>query len=132
MKGVKGYQGGHDLNEVILAGDLDIATTAPRGFGDTWIHGSLSAIASCKVLARTNEGNIRLSFAQDPGTGLSVIGRADEGTVLLGINVDGTTPPTSQARTELRERTKGYEGKQVQVEVTATSALSNVTILRYE
>ena len=130
MKGVKGYLGGHDLDNVVLSGDLDVSTEAPKGFGDAWIQGTLSAIASCKVMAQTHEGNIRLSFVPDTRTGLEVLGRSDTGNVLIGINEDATQPPVSKPQAELRERSKGYESKPVHVEVTATSAHSNVTIVR--
>jgi len=133
LKGIKGYQGGHDLNDVVLSGDLDVATEAPRGFGDAWIHGVLSAIASCKVLARTNEGNIRLSFSPDSRTGLDAVGRSDTGKVaLLGNYEDPNITPVLQDGNGMRRKSKGYESKPVCVEVTATSALSNVTVLGFE
>jgi len=133
LKGIKGYQGGHDLNGVVLSGALDVATEAPRGFGDAWIHGTLSAIASCKVLARTNEGNIRLSFSPDSGTGLDAVGRSDMGKVtLLGNYEDPNLTPVSHDSNGMRRKSKGYESKPVRVEVAATSALSNVTVLGFE
>ncbi|MCI0387618.1 MAG: hypothetical protein MOB07_02445 [Acidobacteria bacterium] len=133
LKGIKGYQGGHDLNDVVLSGDLDVATEAPRGFGDAWIHGTLSATASCKALARTNEGNIRLSFSPDSRTGLEVVGRSNMGKVtLLGNHEDANVTPVLQQGSEMRRKSKGYESKPIHVEVTATSALSNVTVLGFE
>lgn len=130
MRGVKGYLGGHDLDNVILSGDLDVETSAPPGFGDTWIQGTLTAIASCKVIARTNEGNIRLSFPPDPRTGLDVIGRAAKGRVIIGINDAPPPPPTSPPQAELRSRTQGYDAAPVHIEVSASSENSNVTIVR--
>ena len=91
---------------------------------------SLSAIASCNVSARTNAGNIMLSFLPDPGMGLEVIGRSQEGTVMIGINEDATGPPVAQARTELRERSKEYERKPVRVAVTAASSSGNVIVVK--
>lgn len=130
MKGVKGYLGGHDLDNVVLSGDLDVETSAPAGFGDTWIQGTLTAITSCKVTARTNEGNIRLSFPSDPRTGLDVVGRAAKGRVIIGINDAPPAPPTSPPPPELRGRTQGYDAAPIHIEVVASSDLSNVTIVR--
>lgn len=126
LKGVKGYLGGHDLHDVVLNGDLDMVTEAPQGFGNTWIHGTLRVAAACKVWAQTEEGNIRLSFAPDPRVGLDVKGSSDAGNVVIGIN---EAPPVTKARGELRERSKGYETKPIQVALTATSTLSEVSVV---
>ncbi|HYU48079.1 MAG TPA: hypothetical protein VEK84_18095 [Terriglobales bacterium] len=124
---VKGYQGGHDLNNVIVSGDLDVATDAPQGFGNAWIHGTMRVVSSCKVTARTNEGSIRLSFSLEPETGIDVIGRSDEGKVLLiGIAED---PRTLKSGSEAHRRSEGFEGKRIQVAVHATSSRSDVTIV---
>jgi len=113
-----------------LSDDLDVETSAPPGFGNAWIQGALTAIASCKVIARTNEGNIRLSFPADPRTGLDVIGRAAKGRVIIGINDAPPPPSTSPPQTELRSRTQGYDAAPVHIEVSAGSENSNVTIVR--
>ncbi|MEW6208901.1 MAG: hypothetical protein AB1631_11075 [Acidobacteriota bacterium] len=129
VKGIKGYHGGHDLHNVVLSGDLDVSTEGPSDFGDAWIHATLRAISSCKVQARANGGNIWLSFTPDSRTGLNVIGRSEEGMVLVRIGEDATAPPLSQARSELRARSKGYESKPVQIEATATSSHGDVTVV---
>lgn len=128
VKGVKGYQGGHDLDNVILVGDIDISTEGPSDFGDAWIHGTLRAISSCKVQARTNGGSVQLYFTPDPRVGLDVIGRSDAGTVLMGIN-DGTTVRAApESRTDKHVRTREYENRPIKITVTATSSKGNVTV----
>jgi hypothetical protein len=113
-----------------LSDDLSVETSAPPGFGDAWIQGTLTAIASCKVIARTNEGNIGLSFPPDLRTGLDVIGRAANGRVIIGINDAPPQPSTSSPQTELRSRTQGYDAAPVHIEVSASSENSDVTIVR--
>src|SRR5262245_30206428 len=93
-----------------LSDDLDVETSAPPGFGNAWIQGALTAIASCKVIARTNEGNIRLSFPADPRTGLDVIGRAAKGRVIIGIN-DARSEERRVGK-ECRSRGVRYHGQE--------------------
>jgi hypothetical protein len=128
VKGIKGYQGGHELDNVVLSGDLDVSTEGTPDFGDVWIRGTLRAVSSSKVQARTNGGNIQLYITPDPRVGLDVVGRSETGTVSVGIN-DGTTASASaESQSEKRVRTREYENKTIRLDVTATSSKGNVTI----
>lgn len=129
MRGIKGYQGGHDLDNVVLAGDLDLETSAPAGFGDTWIQGTLTAIASCKVVARTNEGSIRLAFPSVLDTGLDVTASSEQGRVMIGLNDKPAGNPDSANQKEWRARSEGYEKLPIKITVEARSKISNVTVV---
>ncbi len=126
---IKGYQGGHDLDDVVVSGDLDLATDAPQGFGDAWIHGTMRVASSCNVMARTNEGHIRLSFSSDSPTGVDVTGRSDEGKVtFIGFDANGK-PPTTKSGADLSFRSEEFESKPIRVVAKANSSRSDVTIV---
>ncbi|SRR6266542_652491 len=129
MRGIKGYQGGHDLDNVVLAGDLDLATESPAGFGDTWIQGTLTAIAPCKVVACTNEGSIRLAFTSAPDTGLDVTASSEQGRVLIGLNDKPAGNPDSMNQKVWRARSEGYEKLPIKIMVETHSKISNVTVV---
>jgi hypothetical protein len=80
IKGRKGYVGGHRLENVGLAGDLEIST------GDTNVTGLLRVLSSAKVLVRTGRGNIELQFRPDPAVGYEV--KASTGAGVVGIDLD--------------------------------------------
>src|SRR6266540_880668 len=82
----------------------------------TWIHGTMRVVSSCNVTARTNEGNIRLSFSPEAETGMDITGRSDEGkVVLIGIAEDTTKRPTSKSGSEAHTRSEEFESKRMQV-----------------
>jgi hypothetical protein len=123
VKGIKGYIGGHDMENVVLAGDADVFTE-----GGT-ITGSLDAASSGKLVARAPMGEIRLSFTPDPRVGLNVLGTSDQGSVQVGLL--GADPQAAPERGTVRRRTEGYEQKPIQVDVTATSLQGNVVVVSW-
>src|SRR5215475_7547195 len=129
MRGIKGYLGGHDLDNVVLSGDLDLATEAPAGFGDAWIQGMLTAIAPCKITGRTNEGNIRLAFTPTLDTGLDVTASSEQGRVMIGLNDKPAGSPDNTNQKEWRARSEGFEKLPIKVTVEARSKISNVTVV---
>jgi hypothetical protein len=124
VKGIRGYIGGHDLDNVVLSGDLEVYAESAS------ISGMLRAISSCKVSARTGTGDIRLSFTPDPQTGLDVTGVTDKGTLNIGImEGEQRERATRQLQSEQQIRSKGYEGKAIRIDAKVTSSSGNVTVV---
>ena len=124
IKGIKGYQGGHDLDGVLLAGDFDLLLSGGVP-GKGMVTANVIAATSCRLRIQTDDADIRLSVMPDPSTGIDATARS-KGS--LRIELEGP-PRVPKAGGEISARTNGYESKPVRLNVNAASSSGNITVV---
>jgi len=126
FKGIPGYIGGVELDNVILAGDVDISNDP--GALDAPITAKLRVASTCRLTARTG-GPINIAIQPDPSLGVRALGGSNDGAVRVAIDKgtrrDGVTREfKSQDQFESGE----YDRKPVRIEVRATTEHGAVNI----
>ncbi len=126
FKGIPGYIGGVELDNVILTGDVDISNE-PDALGAP-ITAKVRIASTCRLTASTG-GAINIAIQPDPSLGVRALGGSNGGAVRIAINEGAPREGVarefkSQDQAESRE----YDRKPVRVEVRATTGHGNVSI----
>jgi hypothetical protein len=126
FKGIPGYIGGTELDNVSLAGDVDISNEA-AALGAP-ITAKVRIVSTCRLTASTG-GNINIAVQPEPSLGVRALAGSNNGTVRIALNAgvkreEGAREFKSQDQAESGE----YDGKPVRVELRATTGHGNVSI----
>jgi hypothetical protein len=140
FKGIPGFIGRTELDNVELIGDVDIdnlaglpgiRAAAPANMANLAAPILVKARAgsSCKLRAVTG-GDINIVIQPAPDVGVKALGESDTGrvTVVLDGGVAGEPTGGSTFRVRRAVATTGYDSKQTRVEVQASSGAGNVSI----
>src|SRR5262249_12699760 len=83
FKGIPGYIGGTELDNVSLAGDVDITNEA-AALGAP-ITAKVRIASTCRLTASTG-GSINIAVQPEPSLGVRALGGSNNGTVRVGID----------------------------------------------
>jgi hypothetical protein len=140
MRGIPGFVGETELDNVILAGDIDIDNLiglpgirepVPPNMAPLASPIRITASASStSTISVVNGSSIMIAIQPAPDLGVRAIAESNEGRATIGI--DGGAPGDSSATPQFRVRrsaaTVGFEGKPVQVTIRASSGPGAVHI----
>jgi hypothetical protein len=140
LKGINGFIGQTELDNVLLAGDVDIDNLIGiPGVRDPVPPGMSSLAAPITVKARAvtsfrlsaaTGGDINIAIQPGPDVGVRALGQSNEGQV--GIAIDGgvaiAAAGDSTFRVQRAMSTGGFEAKATRVEIRAASGHGTVNI----
>lgn len=126
LKGIPGFIGGTELDNVLLAGDVRITNAAEALAAP--ILAKVRIASNCRLTATTG-GNINIAVQPEPSLGVRALGGSNNGTVRVGID-DGTKrePVTKEFRNQDQVESNGYDRKAIRAEIRATSEHGNVNV----
>jgi hypothetical protein len=140
LKGIPGFIGQTELDNVELAGDVDIDNLAGIPGVRAPVPAQMSSIAApilvkarvastCRLVALTG-GTLNIAIQPSPDLGVRALGQANEGQV--NIRIDGAvaeTPPIdSTFRVQSSFSTSGIESKPIRIDIRAASVHGTVNI----
>lgn len=141
LKGINGFVGQTELDNVLLAGDVDIDNLIGiPGVRDPVPPGMSSLAAPIVVKARAvtssrlsavTGGNINIAIQPSPDVGVQALGESNDGQVTIGIDggVAMTPMGSSTFRTQRAMSTAAFESKATRVEIRAASAHGTVNVV---
>jgi hypothetical protein len=140
FKGIPGYLGATELDNVELVGDVDIDNLAGLPGIRAAVPAQLAALAapvlvkahvasSCQLKAVTG-GDINIAVQPAPDLGVQALGESNNGRVNITVDaaVAGETPGESPFRVRRFFTTAGYQGRRIKIEIRAASGTGNVNI----
>ncbi len=141
FKGIDGFIGSTELDNVELTGDVDIdnlaglpgvrAAAPPMLAHYTApILVKARAASSCQIKAVTG-GYINIAVHPAPDVGVKALGESNTGRVTIGLDggVAGEAVGNSAFRVRRLFSTTGYDSKPIKIEVQASTATGNVSIV---
>jgi hypothetical protein len=140
MRGIPGFVGETELDNVILAGDVDIDNLIGIPGIRAPVPASMAALASpiritasaasTSTISVVNGGSIMIAVQPAPDLGVRAIGESNDGRVTVGIDggVPGDSTPTRQFRVHRSAASIGFGDKPVQVSIRASSGPGAVHI----
>ena len=133
FKGIAGFLFGTELDNVALAGDVDIdnvtrsipsllALAAP-------IYAKVRVTASCRLRARTG-GDINIAVQPAPDLGVHALGESNDGVVRIAVDggVARDAPPTEAHRIRAEFTSAAFDAKRIRLDVYAASSPGKVNI----
>lgn len=140
FKGIPGFIGSTELDNVELTGDVDIDNLVGLPGIRAAVPPNLANLAapilvkarvgsSCQVKAVTG-GDISIVVQPAPDLGVKALGESDTGRVTIGLDggVAGEARGDSAFRVRRLFSTAGYDSKPVRIDVRASTATGNVSI----
>jgi hypothetical protein len=141
LKGIPGFVGQTELDNVLLAGDVDIDNLIGiPGVRDP-VPPAMSGLAApilVKARAATTSrlsavtgGNINIAIQPSPDVGVRALGQSNDGQVTIGIDGGLALTPASDSayRIQRAMNTAGYESKATRVEIRAASGHGTVNVV---
>lgn len=141
LKGIPGFLGGTELDNVTLAGDVDIdnligipgvRAPVPRSLVATAAPIRVKArVAASARLSATTGGAIEIAIQPAPDLGVRALGQSATGQVRVGLDAGSSIPvaPDTTFPVQQQAETAGYSGKRVRVDIHARSATGTVSIV---
>ena len=139
FKGIPGFIGHTELDNVALAGDVSIHNLAGIPGVRPPVAPELSSLAapilvkarvvSASRMTAVTGGNISIAIQPSPEVGVRALGQANEGTVNIGL--DGgvaETLPDSGFRVQHSFGTRDFESRSVQITIRAASTHGSVKV----
>lgn len=140
FKGIPGFVGATELDNVELAGDVDIDNLAGLPGIRAPVPSDMAATAApilvkghvastCQLKAVTG-GDIKIAVQPAPELGVRAIGESNTGLVNIAINaaLAGEMASDSSFRVRRLFSTPAFDTKRIRIEVRATSSAGNVNI----
>lgn len=140
FKGIPGYIGNTELDNVNLAGDVDIDNLAGLPGIRARVSSEVASLSapilvkatvrsSCRLSAVTG-GDINIAIQPAPDLGVQALGESNSGRVTVMINDGVPSDPVGESafRTRRFVSTAGYDTKQVRLALRAASSSGNVNI----
>lgn len=140
MRGIPGFVGETELDNVILAGDVDIdnliglpgiRAAVPANMAGLAAPIRITAsAASTSTISAVTGGSIMIAVQPAPDLGVRATAESNDGRVTVGIDGGalGDSASTPQFRVRRTAATIGFEGKPVQVSIRASSGPGAVHI----
>lgn len=140
LKGISGFVGHTELDNVLLAGPVDIdnliglpgirAPVAPAISGLAAPIIVKARVLSTSSLTAVTGGNINIAIQPAPNLGVRATGESNDGRVTVGLDGGAVTDSAATATFRVRRSavTAGFEGKPVQITIRASSGPGSVNI----
>ena len=140
FKGISGFVGATELDNVELAGNVDIDNLIGlRGIREpvtpamsalaapVFVKARVSASSQLKVVTG---GNVNIAIQPSPNLGVRAIGESNNGRVNIAIERATTADLAGDASFAVRRSatTPGYDGKTVKIDIRASSIPGNINI----
>jgi hypothetical protein len=141
LKGINGFVGQTELDNVVLAGDVDIdnliGIPGVRDPVPPLLSGLAAPIlvkaraATTSRLSAVTGGNINIAIQPSPDVGVRALGQSNDGQVSIGIDGGVALTPASDSayRIQRAMNTAGYESKATRVEIRAASGHATVNVV---
>jgi len=133
FKGIRGFLFGTELDDVLLAGNVDI-NNVERAIADLIalsapIFATVRVASSCRLNAVTG-GNIFIAVRPAPDLGVRALGESNGGAVRVGVydGIARDTTPNAQFRIRRQVESIGFESKPIRCEVRAASQSGEVNV----
>lgn len=136
MRGIPGYQGGHELWNVLLAGDLEVVLSGGvRGSGS--IHGSVAVLANSALHVEADDAPVRLAVIPDTEVGIRATTRSTSGAMRVLFERPGVIPAPGSAAGqsppqiggELSRESDGFADTRTQLTITVKTTSGAIDVV---
>ena len=140
FKGIPGFVGSTELEDVELTGDVDInnlagvpgiRAPAPLNLANLTapILVKARALSSCQLKAVTG-GDIHIAIQPAPEVGVKALGESNTGRVTIGLDrgVAGEAAGVSAFQVRRFSTTADYDSKAIRIDIRASTGTGNVSI----